>query len=213
YSPAAKLVEKGLRGVLSTQSFITGQLAIELDFYPKTKLCYAPPKIDEDYKDYLVIPTCESAVQRLITTLEKTDLEGMIKKVDSILAGVDRVVNDKDLTASISGLKDTLQDARKLINRVDRRVDPLATDVQKTVKDFGKLARDLDARVGELATNLDKTLSAARGFLSEDSPLIVQLENTFHEISAMSRSLRQLANLLDQHPEVLIRGKGKPERK
>ena len=94
-------------------------------------------------------------------------------------------------------------------------MDPLADDVKKTVKEFGKLANNVDAQVGGLATGFDKTMSgfdktmsAARGVLSEDSPLMVELENTLKEISAMSRSIRQLTNYLDQHPEALIRGKG-----
>jgi paraquat-inducible protein B len=86
----------------------------------------------------------------------------------------------------------------------------VADDVKKTVKDIGKLAGDVDARVGGLATGLDKTMSTARGVLSEDSPLLVALENTLQEISAMSRSIRQLTNYFEQHPEALIRGKGKP---
>jgi paraquat-inducible protein B len=61
--------------------------------------------------------------------------------------------------------------------------------------------------------SFDKTLSGVRGVISADSPLIVQLENSLQEISGMSRSLRQLANLLDQQPESLIRGKGKPKGK
>jgi paraquat-inducible protein B len=93
---------------------------------------------------------------------------------------------------------------------VDRQVDPLADDLKKTAKDFGKLANNIDSRVGGVATGFDKTMSATRGIISEDSPLIVQLENTLYEISALSRSMRQLANYLDQHPEALIRGKGKP---
>ena len=102
-----------------------------------------------------------------------------------------------------------MQDAGKLVKNVDRQVDPLANDLKKTVKEFGKLANNVDAQVGGLATGLDKTMAEARGFLSEDSPLIVELENTLKEISAMSRSFRHLANYLEQHPEVLIRGKAK----
>ncbi len=168
------------------------------------------PQIDKDYKDYVVIPTCPSTSERLAKALGKLDLKGLEKHLESTLAGIDRLVNNPDLAASIRALKDTLQDARKLVTRVDRQVDPLADDVKKTVKDFGKLAANIDARVGGVATGLDKTMSAARGVLSQDSPLMVDLENTLQEISAMSRSIRQLTNYLDQHPEALIRGKGNP---
>jgi paraquat-inducible protein B len=53
-------------------------------------------------------------------------------------------------------------------------------------------------------------MSAAKGVISEDSPLVVELQNTLKEISAVSRSIRLLADYLEQHPETLIRGKGKP---
>ncbi len=127
--------------------------------------------------------------------------------------GIAKLVNDPDLPASIRALKDTLQDAHKLVTKVDRQVDPLSKDVKKTVNDFGVLARNLNGQVGGVATGLDNTMSTARGLLSEDSPLIVQLENTLQEIAAMSRSIRQLTNYLDQHPESLIRGKGNPGSK
>lgn len=207
---AAKLIEMGLRAQLVMQSFITGQLMIQLDFYPKSTVCYAPGQIDKDYKDLIVIPTCTSTGERLAQALGDLDLKGIEKHLLSVLASVDRFVNNPDLTASLSGLKDTLQDARQLLTRMDRQVDPLADDVKKTVKDFGKLANNIDGRVGGVATGLDTTMSAAKGVLSQDSPLMVELENTLKEISAMSRSIRQLANYLDQHPEALIRGKGKP---
>ena len=148
------------------QSFITGQLMIELDFYPKSTVCYAPPQIDKDYKDYVVIPTCASTSERLAKALGDLDLKGIEKNLNSSLAGIDRLVNNPDLAASLRALKDTLQDARKLVTRVDRQVDPLADDVKKTVKEFGKLANNVDARVGGVATGFDKTMSAARGVLS-----------------------------------------------
>jgi paraquat-inducible protein B len=212
---AAKLIEMGLRAQLITQSFITGQLMIQLDFFPKSKICYAPPEIDKDYKDYVVIPTCASTSERLAKALGDLDLKSIEQNLNSSLAGIDRLVNNPDLTASIRALKDTLQDARKLLARVDRQVDPVSDDLKKTVKAFGKLANNVDGRVGGLTTGIDKTMSgfdqtmsAVRSILSENSPLVVDLENALQEISAMSRSIRQLSNYLDQHPEALIRGKG-----
>ena len=131
--------------------------------------------------------------------------------LEATLAGVDKLVNNPDLAVSIRAMKDTLQDANKLVKNVDRQVDPLSKDLKKAIKDIGKLANNLDAQVAGVSGGLDKTLAQARGFLSEDSPLIVDLENTLKEISAMSRSLRHLSNYLEEHPEVLIRGKAKPK--
>jgi paraquat-inducible protein B len=197
------LIEKGFRGVLTMQSLITGKLLIELDYYPGTPLILK--NID---KEYIEIPTIPSTTSKLAQALDKLDLEAIQTKLESALDGIAKLVNNPDLSASIGHLKETLRDARKLVNRVDRQVDPLAQDTQKTVKDIGKLARDLDARVGELAPSLEKTLSAMRGVISEDAPLIVEMVNTLKAISAASRSFRQLADYLEQHPEALIRGKG-----
>jgi len=224
----ALLIDKGLRAVLSMQSFITGQLMIEVDFYPDTPVVLR--NIDKDHPE---IPTIPSTTQRLAQSLQKLDIEGMQASLHNTLTGVDQLVNDPDLKASIRALKGTLEemrkvvkkvdaridpladnldgtirDARKLVNNVDRQVDPLAKNVNTTVKDFGKLARDADARVAALGTGLDKTLSAVRGVMSPDAPLIVELESTLKEISATARSFRQLADYLERHPEALIQGKG-----
>jgi paraquat-inducible protein B len=223
-----KLVEMGLRAVLTSQSFITGQLMIECDFYPDT-----PVKLKKINKEYPEFPTIPSTTERLAQTLQKLDLEGMKNSLENTLAGVDRFVNNPDLTAGVRVLKDTLEklrlvvkkvdgkidpladnlvgtirDARKLVNNVDRQVDPLAQNMGNTVYDFGQLARDADARLGSLPGSLGKTLVAARGLISEDAPLIVELENTLREISDAARWIRQLANTLDQRPEALIQGKG-----
>ncbi len=201
----SRLIEKGLRAQLGMQSYITGLLLIQLDFFPGT-----PVTLKSIEKNYIEIPTIPSTSAKLAEALEKLDLTALGDHLESTLAGIDKFVNNPNLAASARGLNETLQDARKLLAKIDRQVDPLSKDLKKTVKDFGKLAVDVNAHVGGVAAGFDKTMAKARGFLSEDSPLIVDLENTLKEISAMSRSIRQLSNYLDQHPEVLIRGKAKP---
>jgi paraquat-inducible protein B len=199
-----KLIKLGLRARLGMQSLITGKLLIEIDVYPDT-----PANLKNINQEYVEIPTIPSTTSRLAQALDKLDLEEIQQKLESALAGIDNLFRNPDLTASIKALRDTLQNARKFIARVDRQVDPLAKDAKKTVKDIGKLANNIDGRVDGLATSLDKTLSGARGVISEDAPLVVELENTLREISAMSRSIRLLADYLEQHPETLIRGKKK----
>lgn len=223
-----RLIGEGLRAVLEMQSFITGQLMVEVNFHPDT-----PVSLKNTDKDRIEIPTIPSTTQRLAQTLQRLDLEGMQDSLKNTLTGVDQLVNSPDLKASIRALRETfeeareavkkvdakidpladnldgtIREARKLVNNVDRQVDPLAKNVNTTVKDFGKLARAADARVAALGTNLDKTLSAVRGVMSPDAPLIVELENTLKEISATARSFRQLADYLERHPEALIQGKG-----
>jgi len=230
---AKKLVERGLRAVLTTQSFITGQLMIELDFYPNTAA-----NLENINKEYPEIPTIPSTTERLAQSLQNLDLKAMEKNLTNTLAGIDRLVNSPDLKASISELKGvlsdtrrlvqnmnarvgpladgfdaTLQDARKLVKNLDGQVKPLADNVNRTAEDFDKLARDADARLDSLTKNLDKTLAGARGVFSQDAPLVVELEIALKEISDTARSIRQLANTLDQKPEALIQGLGKAGEK
>ena len=225
---AKKLVEMGLRAVLTTQSFITGQLMIELDFHPGS-----PANLRSTKGDLLEIPTIPSTTERLANALQRLDLEGMEKHLEDTLSGIDRIVNNPDLKAGIGelkgvlsdarrllqnmnarvgpladGLDATVQDTRKLVKNLDGRVKPLADNVNRTLADFDQLARDADARLGSLTNSLDKTLAGARGVLSQDAPLIVELENTLQAISDAARSIRQLANTLDQQPEALIQGRG-----
>ena len=147
------------------------------------------------------------------------------EKLTASLDGIAKLVNNPNLAPSIQSLKETLQSTHKLITRVDGKVDPLTKNVNKTVKDYRRLADNLNARVTELTASLDRTLSGldktlsgfdktmtgVRGVVSPNTPLVVELENSLQQISAMSRSIRELADYLEQHPSSLIRGKKKPK--
>lgn len=204
----ARLIDQGLRAQLATQSLITGQLLIEIDFHPGT-----PVVLKGSDKDLIEIPTVPSVSERLAQALGDLDLKAIEKHLLSVLAAVDRFVSSPDLAASLKGLKGALEEARKLLARVDRQVDPLSDDLKKTVKEIGKVAREADGKVSEVTTGLDKTMAAARGVISQDSPLMVELENTLKELAAMSRSIRELVDYLEQHPASLIRGKKPPDKK
>ena len=69
-----RLIDRGLRAVLVTQSFITGLLAIEVGFYPDTEVVLRK-KLASEYEEYPEIPTIPSTAQRLMQALEKLDLE------------------------------------------------------------------------------------------------------------------------------------------
>lgn len=210
---AERLIAAGLRAMLQMQSFITGQLLIELNFYPDT-----PVVLRNLDKEVIEIPTIPSTSAKVAQALEKIDIGALQDKFTKVLDSVETLLNNPDLTASLRDLRETLQSTRQVMVKVAKQVDPLAKDMQRTVKDFGKIARDFDPRMKELTssvektlTGLDKTMHAVRGVVSADAPVMVDLENTLKELAAMSRSLRELTSYLDQHPESLLRGKKKPK--
>ena len=184
-------------------------MAIQVGFYPNTEVVLQEEPAAK-YEEYPEIPTIPSTAQRLMQALEKLDLEKIEKKFTESMDGISDLVNNPNLAPSIQSLKETLQSTHKLIARVDGKVDPLTKNMNKTVKDFGRLANNLDSRVKELTANVDRTLSGLdktlAGFdktmtgvesvVSPDAPLVVDLESSLQEISAMSRSIRELAGIL-----------------
>ena len=58
---------------------------------------------------------------------------------------------------------------------------------------------------------LDQARSAfgsVDSLMGKDSPTRADLENTLQELAGAARSLRILADYLEQHPDALIKGKG-----
>ncbi|MGD9042043.1 MAG: DUF948 domain-containing protein, partial [Desulfobacteraceae bacterium] len=121
-----------------------------------------------------------------------------------------------------TSLDKTLRDYGKLAQEVDEEVEPIGDEVEKTLTAYRKLAETLDHQVDPLMSSLHinlkaarlaleqgaKTLATAEHTLSEDSTTIYELNNSLKEISAMARSIRQLADYLERHPESLLSGKG-----
>ena len=219
----ARLTERGMRAVLSTQSLITGQLMIELDYFPDSpvNLKNLDPEVPE-------IPTIQSTTERLFQNLQKIDLTS----INNIMVGVDRLVNNPDLPEGLKSLRqaadevrvlvgkldnyignvtdnidDTLSDTRTLVNNVNSEVEPLVNDMRQLIAHFDEVALSIDKQSGGVADNLNETLIGARGVVSEDAPLVIQLEETLQNIANMTDSFRQLADYLEQHPESLLRGK------
>jgi len=234
---ASELIARGLRAQLTSVSFITGQLAIELDYHPGTPVALKKHDLD---KDYIEIPTIPSTLARLGKELEKLDLKEIEARINSILASIDNLLKNPDIGAGLHDLRGLLQDARGLVANVNGKVDPLAENLNRTIidarglvnnvdqqvkplagkatstlDDISTLARDVDARVDPLSKQLSGTLKSVESafrsvdsLVGKDSPTRAELDSALEELSGASRSLRILAEYLEQHPESLIKGKG-----
>jgi len=248
YQYLDRLISKGLRAQLQSQSFVTGQLAVALDFFPDK-----PAKFVGLDKKYHEIPTVPTTLEDLAKTLQNLHLEELVENVKSAVAGIDRVVNspeipkmlqslsqrveetgllvrniDSQLGPLISSLDGTVKDVQKFVQHVDTRIDPVFSrvegvlqavenltqnDVQKLVRDVNQLVPEVSKILGTLQATLEETkttISSIEGTAGPNSVLVYELTETLEEVSNTARSLRNLTDYLQQHPEALIRGKKNP---
>ena len=151
------LIERGLRAQLTMGSLITGQLIIELDYFPDT-----PVKLVGLNKEYPEIPTISSTFQAIFDTLRKLPLEETLKGLISAVKAFEKILESPEIPEIIHSANLALADARKLINDVDSRVAPLADSVDDTLAEYKKIATNVNAQVDPLMENANHTVKDAR---------------------------------------------------
>ena len=193
-----RLIDAGLRAQLTVESMVTGQLMIALDLYPDK-----PARLAGSDLEYPEIPTIPSTFEQVTETIQKLPIEEIFQKLLAAVDGIDKVLNSPDLKDTVASLKVTVQNADKLINNVDKlvrnvdgQVEPLASSI-RTAADVAKTA----------LVQGEETLRTLENGMGEDSAVVYELRNALKELSSASRSIRVLADYLEQHPDALIRGK------
>lgn len=202
---AKKLVEEfGLRAQLQTQSIITGQLYVQLDFHPRTAYRYYGGNDDDgddgdyDYDDKIIeIPIIPSTLELLEKKLEKFELSSLVEDLSSAAKAISHLANKPELGQSIRELETTLATIHSLAHSADARLIPLSNKVERLLDGLqGTLSR-----IDTAATNF-KELS------DTESPTIYKVNTAMDELIRAAKSIRTLADMLENHPEVLIHGKG-----
>lgn len=137
------LVEKGLKAQLQTQSFVTGQLIINVDFYPEK-----PARLVGIEKDYQEIPTIPSSMEQLTKTLQNLDFEKLYKKIMDVISGIDKIVNAPGAKDSLPALRDALRQAKQTFDSVEDTIQKnqkLGYDMDSTLKELNSAVRSLRA--------------------------------------------------------------------
>lgn len=103
-------------------------------------------------------------------------------------------------------LEDLIQDMRTMIQSVNALVSsPAVKSAEQALLQTAEAAE-------QLMTQANQTLASADDLISPGSPLRYDLTQALTELRTALRSLRQLAEYLERHPEALVRGKGAPAR-
>jgi paraquat-inducible protein B len=124
-------------------------------------------------------------------TAASGDLAAIMKSMRGVLQNLDRATAGPQLGHALQSLDETLT-----------RLDNMTRDVEPDVKSLVKSLRDTaDAAQG--------TLSAVNGMMGSNpnNPANTDLPKVMRELQDAARSVRELADYLDRHPESLLRGR------
>jgi len=214
--------EAGLRATLAIESFVTGQLHVELQLRPET-----PAIMRSTDALYPEIPTITSNTQELLNKVqrwfadirENVDfgaigaefsqiLEGLNVLVNSddlheSLSGFNRLINDKDTQALAASLQLTLTEMRAAIDSANDLFRKAGEDVDVLLSDLDPILDNLNATLREA----EETLNAARAQLSGESEQAYELSATLEELQRAARKVREFFDYLERNPEALLRGK------
>ena len=193
------LIEAGLRARLELQSIITGQLYVSLEVLPESDVRLvglsgilhpeipAVPTVTEK-----IMKTVRAAMERL----EELPLEDIVQKLDSVLRGIDQVVNDPEfqriptnLNETMTGARGAVVEASRLIRSIDQQVDPVAESAITALD------------------QIQRTLASAQRTVSPDSPLAYRLSQALRELADAARAMRELAFYLERNPNSVVFGR------
>jgi len=218
-------IDRGLRATLETQSLVTGQMQVGLDYYPDKPAKFAEFRQDTTTPE---IPTIPTPMQELAKKIQKLPIDEIFEKLSSTLSKIDNLVGSPEIVEAIRSVNLALGDVRKLVQNVDNRVGPLASSIEGTVNDYGKLARNASDKIDTVSLGLSdtikeiqkavsgiektlgeaqSTLAQAKQTLAEDSILYYEIAETLEELQKGARSIRLLADDLKRRPESVIWGK------
>jgi paraquat-inducible protein B len=224
------LISRGLRAQLQMQSLVTGQLLIDLDFYPDT-----PAKLIgmDRFKDKMKIegrweiPSVPTPLQELEKALGELNIKEITEDIRKAMDGIAKLASSTELHEGIVVLKDTLKDVQKLARNLDSKVDPLSTSLDQTLIEaragIGDARKLMNEQGPALVSNIKKAAESATTALVHANTTLKSIENlaeegtqlrhevsaALTEISAASRSVRVLADFIEQHPDAILRGRAK----
>jgi paraquat-inducible protein B len=216
-------VLNGLRARLEMESFITGQLYVEMGYFAPPG---APFHIVQRSGDYLEVPSVPSTLAELgasassvMAELATLDVKGIsdalrntLETMESRLADLDtkawntnivsmtdnlnELTEGLDVQPLLEELRETNATLSALMKKIDASADPLLIGFQGLVEDGREAVRSID----NLSANLGE-------FVGGVEPTVARLDGTLLEVREAARAMRELLDYLERNPRALLSGK------
>jgi paraquat-inducible protein B len=225
--PLKAAIAKGLHARLATQSLVTGQLLVELDLdpnEPRRTFGFDPNSVE--------IPTSESDIEKLKTTLTQLPVEEIANTAADVLKKLDRTLSSDEIPSMLKFLAQASERLDTLLNEVRGDVPKLMTEVHDTADAARNTLATAQGALTEARTALatadrllatdareavrvataalqraDKTLADADSLISVTSPQRYDIDQALRNLTAATRALRNFAEDLERRPNSLVVGK------
>lgn len=230
------LITQGLRAQLQTQSLLTGQLLVYLDYFPNSPivLTHLDPAVPEIPTVPTTLARLQARLETFLNKLEQVNLDELTTAMTETMQNVRVLIGSPEVKAAIVSANRALQsadlalkNADQVIKGLDKKVEVIGgeasatlADTQKLVADARKVLGRLDAQIEPLSNALRSTSESATVTLRSvdravdgDSRLGYEMLRALRDVADAARSLKTLADYLERHPDALLRGKGGPESK
>ena len=182
------LVAKGLRAHLGTANLLTGQRMIALDIDAGAR-----PATVRQGGPYPALPVGEGGDLDALTRSASRALDGLSQipfkdigdHVSALTQHLDTLVGGPEMKQAVAGLNGSLAGLNKLMGSANQELPALIRSLNGTAD---AATRALEVLGGEGGRGTD-----LRGLL--------------HELQEAARSMRALADMLQEHPEALLKGR------
>jgi paraquat-inducible protein B len=183
----------GLRAQLSSQSMVTGELSVDLDFHP-----HAPLVLTEAAEGPLQIPTIASDLQQFKDQLRDMNLPQIAAQTRQILDSLQHLVStlEPEIGPVSRNLQATLAASTSAVQQFQVQSTLALSQITTDGDELDKLlqmAQQTTAHTDELVTSLDDMTSPR-------SPMRADLDGTLRDLAASSSSLRLFTHDLERSP-------------
>ena len=179
---ARKLVEQGMRAQLQTSSFLTGSMVIGLVLDKNA----APAKLMQIDGEW-VIPSEGGGLDNIMSSASNIANKIDRLPLDEIGANFNRTL--RSASTAIASVGDLAKSANSGLSPAFARLPAITASLERAVSQADRVLTSVD-----------------RGY-GKDSEIQREISRAMSQVGDTARSIRQLADFLDRHPEALIRGR------
>jgi paraquat-inducible protein B len=212
---AARLSGLGLRATVRATSPLAGQKYLDLDFDPSVPARFAGIK-DLPWPEIPTAPTdleqIREKVEAAIGKIADVPFDKVLLQMQATLASAQRLLDAGEIEKSMREMRSGLVASQKLMGRTEKTLEKfegVADRVGTTLGAADTTMKNLQATLDRL----DRTLATVDRNVERTGDTQHAAVRNLDEMNELLRSLRQLAEALQQHPEALLRGKPVKEDK